>query len=616
MINQPRYAADFTEYEFSEFFNNLINNLTTPSAWDDGTPSAKYELSGTFALDGNNAGFWILKESFMHLFNSGVRDFFVESEVNIDLRDYGDADSQRHYDPYGYTDLNSMFNTAIIKSGNYYKYDFSLSVSRLYTSVTAWGNTHKRSYDPAIAEDCFVYRPDRVIYSLPQNMGNTKDYWKVFLANNYKDFKSRVTAFKPVNKNGSLILFENESPVQFQGVDTLQTDGGTKFTIGDGGLFSQPLQNVLNTDDSYEYGSCQNRMSVVNTASGVFWMSQNQGKIFQIQNGIKEISAFNTKWWLSTYLPYLLTDDFPDFELTDNPVSGIGCQAIYDNKSQIVYFCKKDYFLKKDILDEVTYVSGDDFLVNKRLPIKLGDPAYFDDASWTISYNPKTNEWIGYHDWHPNLVMPGKNNFLTIKDEGVWRHNDNCQSYCNFYGVDYPFEVEYAALTPNQVNTLRSVEYYMEVYSYNDNCYDRFHHLDFNFDEAIIYNSEQCSGLLRLNLSPKNNPAEIVTYPQINTNNIDILYNKVEQKYRFNQFWDITADRGEFNAAAQRTIFDTEPNGYIRNLNPNNLDYDKFQTERKKFRHYKNTVLLRRRVSGDKNMIVSLANTKLLNSPR
>jgi hypothetical protein len=467
-----------------------------------------------------------------------------------------------------------------------------------------------------IAEECFTYRPNRVIYSLRQNLELTRDYWKIFLPNNYYDFKSRVTAVKPVNKNGAMILFENESPVQFQGVDTLQTEQNTKLTIGDGGLFSQPLQNILNTDDSYEYGSCQNRLSVVNTASGIFWMSQNQGKIFQLQQGVKEISAFDNKWWLSTYLPYFLTKDFPDFELTDNPVAGIGCQTIYDNESQLIYFCKKDYFVRRDIADTVTYVSGEDFLVNDRLPIKLGDSRYFQDASWTISYDPKTEGWIGYHDWHPSLLMPAKNNFLSIKEDGIWRHNDDCQSYCNFYGVDYPFEVEYATVTPNVVNTLRSVEYYMEAYKYADNCYDRFHVLDFNFDEAIIYNSEQCSGLLRLNLSPKNDPTEIITYPRINPNSIDIVFNKVEQKYRFNQFWDITADRGEFNAAAERPIFDTEANGYIRNLNPNNLDYDKFQTERKKFRHFKNTVLLRRNVCGNRNMLVSIANNKNLKSPR
>jgi hypothetical protein len=610
MVGYPKYFANLEEFDFNEFFAQILNNLLAPGSWAGFLPSGRHHL------DGAQGGFWIVDSAYFHLFNSGVRDFFVESEINIDLRDWGNQDSERHYDPYGYSDLTSLFDTNIIKAGNYYKYDYSLSLAKLYTNVTSWGNTHKRSYDPIEAEECFTYRPNRVQYSLQQNLENTKDYWRIFLPNNYKDFKSRITAIKPVNKNGALILFENESPVQFTGVDTLQTDGGTKITLGDGGLFSQPLQNVLNTDDSYEYGSCQNRLSVVNTASGIFWMSQNQGKIFQIQGGISEISAFDNKWWLATYLPYVLTNDFPNFSILDNPVSGIGCQTIYDNESQLIYFCKKDYSLRKDIIDVVTYVSGDDFLVNGVLPIKLGNPAYFNDASWTLSYDPKTKSWIGYHDWHPDLVIPNKTTFLTIKGNGIWRHNDNCQLYCNYYGVDYPFEVEYATVTPNQVNTLRSVEYFMEAYKYDTNCYDRFHVLDFNFDEAIIYNSEQCSGLLRLTLSPKNNAPEIITYPRINPANIDILFNKVEQKYRFNQFWDITNDRGEFNAAAERMIFNTEPNGYIQNLNPNNLDYNKFQTERKKFRHFKNTVLLRRRVCGNRNMLVSIANNKNLISPR
>jgi hypothetical protein len=609
MLPYTRWWMDTDPIDAGEVMSSIVSSPFSIGAWV--LPNDKH------VLDGPTAGVFTVKKRFMYLFNSGVRDFFVESEVNVDLRDWGDNDTERHYDYERYTDTKQIFDMSIIKSTNFWKYDYSLSISRLFNNFISWGNTHKRNYNPQVAEDCFVYRPNRVTYSLPQHLENEKDNWKIFLPNNYRDFKSRVTAVKPVNKNGALFMFENESPVQFLGVDQLQTDAGTKITVGDGGLFNMPIQNVLNTDDPYEYGSCQDRLSVINTASGIFWMSQNQGKIFHMQQGVKEISAMDMKWWFAEFLPYRLTKQFPDFELTDNPVAGIGCQTIYDNTDQIVFFCKKDYEVRRDITDEVTYTGhGDDFLVNGRLPIKLGDPDYFEDASWTVSYDPKTEGWIGYHDWHPNLAMPSKNTFLTILNDGIWKHNDRCDSYCNFYGIDYPFEVEYAIVTPQQVNTLRSVEYYMEVFKYDENCYDRFHVLDFNFDEAIIYNSEQCSGLLRLNLSPKNNAPEIITYPQINPTNIGILFSKVEQKYRFNQFWDITADRGEFNPAAERVIFNTESNGYIRNLNPNNLNYNKFALERKKFRHFKNTVLLRRRVCGDRNMVVAISNNKNLNSPR
>jgi hypothetical protein len=155
----------------------------------------------------------------------------------------------------------------------------------------------------------------------------------------------------------------------------------------------------------------------------------------------------------------------------------------------------------------------------------------------------------------------------------------------------------------------------MEAYKYSDNETDRYHFLDYNFDEAVVYNTEQVSGLLKLNLTPKNNPVEITKYPKINLSSIDILYSKVENKYRFDQFWDITDDRGEYTNA-QRTIWNTEPNGYIKSLNPLNLNYQKNLFQRKKFRHYVVTVLLRKLVSGNKKMLLMIHNVKNQNSPR
>ena len=68
-----------------------------------------------------------------------MRDFFVESEYNIDLRDYGEEVTQRHYKAKGkdsYTDTSAMFSSLNIKAGNYYKYDTSLSISKIWYSFT------------------------------------------------------------------------------------------------------------------------------------------------------------------------------------------------------------------------------------------------------------------------------------------------------------------------------------------------------------------------------------------------------------------------------------------------------------------------------------------------
>jgi hypothetical protein len=67
---------------------------------------------------------------------------------------------------------------------------------------------------------------------------------------------------------------------------------------------------------------------------------------------------------------------------------------------------------------------------------------------------------------------------------------------------------------------------------------------------------------------------------------------------------------------AQQTIWNTAANGYVRILNPNNLDYNKNSLQRKKFRHYTTSVLLRKLVSGDSKFLVMTSTNKNLYSPR
>ncbi len=633
MLNFPRYWADFTEFDPSDFIRTFVNAVVNIppnfSAIGSSFPSGRARLDGPLV----NLNSWAdivsaagsifrMTNRYFYIFQSGVRDFFVESEINVGMRDWEDTQEGRYYDTGRYTDLRSLFDPKIIKTGNKFKYDQSLSISRIFNNFFSWGNIQQPDYNPQVAETCYTYYPNRMIYSLPQQLEARKDFWRVFLANNYKDFKSRVTAVRPVNKTGAMIFFQTESPAMFQGVDELQTELGVKITVGDGGLFRREPQNIVNTDASYEYGSCQDRLSVVNTKYGLYWISQNQGKIFSYAGGLSEISKEGLWFWLSTYLPYKLTEDFPTFQLTDNPVIGIGCQTIYDNQEDTVYFCKRDYKIKPQYLGQVTYVGADNFLLGT-LPIKLGNLQYFDDASWTLSYDPKDKYWVSYHDWHPDLTLPGKNEFLsTVHDPvtnvgSIWRHNTRTDSFCNFYGIDYPFEIDRIAQTGPNVTTLRSIEYYMEAYIYRQPNEDIYEVLDANFDHATIYNREQVSGTLILNQMPKNSVAQRLLFPKINPTSIDILADKVEQKYRFNQFWDITADRGEFTFPnVQRPIWNTHINGYIRDLNPANLNYQKNAFQRKKFRHYANHVRLYKNISGNINYVVKLINAKELVSLR
>ena len=205
---------------------------------------------------------------------------------------------------------------------------------------------------------------------------------------------------------------------------------------------------------------------------------------------------------------------------------------------------------------------------------------------------------------------------MTVNSNSIWKHNITCTSYCNYYGVNYPFEIEFVSATGQTVTSMRSIEYLLEVYRYHNDCRDKFHVLDENFDQAMVYNSEQISGLLYLSLKAKNNPLDLLTYPRITNSGITINFSKEENKYRFNQFWDVTKNRGEYTTGFSIPMFNTEANGYKYVANPNYINYSKDPLQRKKFRHNVNRVWMRKGVSGNNKFLFKLSNQKLLQSPR
>ena len=652
MIPLARFAANTEAYDTNDFYNGIASTIASNPAdlvnlntlyLNGYLPSRKYVLdAANFDYVTNQQQGLALKigvkERYFYLATSVIRDFFVESEVIVDDREAGPEPYQKFYNPNAFTDLPTLFNINPdwITKGNYYAYDYSLSISKLYTQYFSQGNLQSRYYDPKVASLCYTYYPDRILYSLPQTFESAKDSWFVYLANNYKEFKDQISGVKNFARTGIFISFKNSGPVVFQGVDQLETEAGVKVTLGDGGLFTQTPQSVTISDAQYEYGSCQNKHSLISTPAGFFYISQNQGKIFKFDTSISEVSQLGLKWWFVLYLPYKIQEDFPQYPHLDNPVAGVGCQSIYNNRDGIVYFSKKDYKLKDAYKDRVTYNECKNiFQIDGNGKYRLGDPLIFDNASWTVSFDPKSEFFISFHDWYPDLMLPSKITFMTTKDNGIWVHNNTCTSFCNYYGIPKPLEIELPINTGQNVTTLRSVEYMLECYKRYD-CVDQFHILDQNFDHAFIYNSEQVSGHLHLNLFPKNNITLAQQYPIINPNSIDILFSKEENKYRINQFWDVTKDRGEFpigsnypptgplvpgttilaGPKANERIWITEPNGFIRDLNPLNLDYNKPFLERKKFRHYLNYLVLRKDIVGDVDMILKLTNAKQVYSPR
>jgi len=235
-LSSTKAFLDFAQ-KYGQYVVNPIGSIVN---WVTG-PSKFFHLDRDpsqygFQLQNLLKKTFYIKNGYFYLFINGVRDFYCESEINLSCRDYGAQIPEQFYNPYGYNDLYSLFRTDIIKVPEYFKYDYSLSASKVAASYISWGKMLSREFNPDVAETCLQYYPTRMVYSLQQQYEQSRDNWRIFLANNYKDFENVVTSVKPINRTGSAILFEDAVPTTINGVDELISSTGNKITIGDGGL--------------------------------------------------------------------------------------------------------------------------------------------------------------------------------------------------------------------------------------------------------------------------------------------------------------------------------------------------------------------------------------------
>ena len=380
-MNTEKYRLD----ELTKAIGNFSWLIAGAQAFNNALPNDYYYLdrdpatysSSGFFLNSNNGpgGLFNIYEGYMYLHCNGVNDFYVESELNLAQRDWGEDTQKRHYDRNVYTALTDLFHVDVIKKGNYYKYDKSLSIDQQWARDISWGMLQLRSYDPLVAASCYTTWHKRLIYSLQARKEAKKDFWRVFLPLNYKEFKDSVNTIRPISKTGAMVLFPKMSPQIFTGNDELTTDAGTKVTLGDGGLFvDRNWREIVNSDISHEYGSCESSRSVLNTPMGLFFISQEQGKIFQTEgNSLNNITNVGMKWWFNKYLPSQLLASFPEIEncpqMIDNPVVAAGCQTVYDTNNDLVYFSKRDWAVSEQFTGSecIEYIPCDGYYYNETL---------------------------------------------------------------------------------------------------------------------------------------------------------------------------------------------------------------------------------------------------------
>lgn len=154
----------------------------------------------------------------------------------------------------------------------------------------------------------------------------------------------------------------------------------------------------------------------------------------------------------------------------------------------------------------------------------------------------------------------------------LWRHLTNPQLYNSYYGKTEPYIIEYPFSYKFQDEILQNVKDYTKAYEYlNQELFNTNSRIGTDnkwFNHAIIYNSQQNSGLLNLVVKPMNNLQAYNQYPIYGTDSKTILFTKSDNFYQYNTFWNV-----QKNSQSPGFMLSCESLSIDKVLNQDNMDY-------------------------------------------
>jgi hypothetical protein len=225
--------------------------------------------------------------------------------------------------------------------------------------------------------------------------------------------------------------------------------------------------------------------------------------------------------------------------------------------------------------DVIEYEQGTEFELS---------PENFVNHSWTMSYSLKRQEWRSWHPYLPDFYMHVQNKFYSWKNglNHLYKHNVE-GSYQTFYGIRYPFIVEFVDNPSAIINKVwDNVLFQSEAKVFNPDVQDYYDVKDVTFNKAILYNTHQISGLL--NLVPKANGNSNYLLDQTKNSLIgDTPLDRNERDWTFNSFRDLRDDYTVPMFMKEASLL--QSNYYIdKIINPAAIDYNKDWTQLESFR--------------------------------
>lgn len=487
-----------------------------------------------------------------YLFAYGIPYFYVESDVNVSLRQAFN-DKEGDFFPRVSSDIPDQWlqeiNTTIQQDNTYY-YNKTFSKQNKENFFAHLPNDWEQ-------DDCTTTFPFRGIFS---------EDWHLFKPSSRFDFPQNfgsLTSLDGIETQQVLARFENKT-LLYNALLTAPTSAADVY-LGQS-LFSQQVPPLDYADTDLGYIGSQHKF-LLKTEYGHVTIDSRRGQIFLLLGrDKKEITNENVSKFFTEFLEFQIQNSFPDANI-DNTFNGIGITGVYDNRYERLIITKLDY---KPLVGGITHSNGTFYFDGE--PISLTNKDYFCSYSFTASYSLKYNTWISFHTYLPNYYIGGDNVFYTGINNGpssIWTHNLSINKFNNFYDSIHPYVIEYPYSFAPQDQILQNIKDYSKIYQYTE--FREFVETDdFYFNKLVGYSGQQCTGILKLIKKPPHNLSTYSTYPIYNSDNKEVTFTKSGSFYQVNTFWDMVK-------STRKPIWlkSCENLSIYKELNQENLDYGK-----------------------------------------
>jgi hypothetical protein len=560
-----RHAETFSEYYYPKHFSANLTSYT-------GSPS-------------------LFTNEFLSL------DYYLDMlGFNLDTNTIGDFEGD---DPSVYDEVNKYQRPFVYV----YNDDYSKkNEDKIYFPLSD-------NFD--YCDDCEGEEPYNIYYSEKAQITDLQDNYKVILPANFKIMPGDAGEITNLFIEQDQLFCHTERALWALQTrpQQLTTNEDTLF-IGTGEFLSVPPKKLISVQ--YGYAGSTDPFATIGTQYGTFFIDSMAGQVFQFGQGLKEISLNGLEKWFKDHGELEFLHEFKVATGEEYPIRGtsvpnsVGYIAVFDPYFKRYIIHKKDY----------NFVEGIDFQGTKPAPggeitdalyytidtdtenitfeywdggayveVDLNNADWFENESWTLSYNGELNVWVSFHSYQPNYMFNNRINFYTsIRDNlpTVWLHGE--RNYQTYYGVKYDHIIE----TPinhdsGQEKLFTSFQMITNCYLYKD-VQGRFVNDEtVTFDRFTISNNNQSSGLRELVV--KSNAYDDVTLPTNQT-----LIDRTENYWRFNRFRDIATNRNTETLFSSdwndiSGFFDQYGQGYIDDVvNPLSININKPYYEQSRFR--------------------------------